>query len=284
VVTIEAGDGLGSGVVWSADGLIVTDAHVVGQSTQVLVDFADGRQVTGVVQATDELSDLAVVKADRTGLTPATFGAARPAVGSLVIAIGSPLGLTKSVTTGVVSGEGRELPASSPGGHPIVDLLQTDASISPGNSGGALVDGAGKVIGIAEAYLPPQEGAVSIGFVTPSATVVAVVQQLVATGHATHAYIGLQTAPLTSQVRQQLGTAAQTGTVVLALTPGGPAASAGLERGDVIIAVDGQAVEAPEDLVADVRSHAPGDTVTVAYYRGATSRNAAVRLTDVPTS
>ena len=138
VVTIELADGsLGSGVVWSAGGLIVTDAHVVGTSTTAQVDFADGKQVKGTVKATDQIADLAVVQADRTGLTPAKFVTTLPQLGDLAVVIGSPLGFTNSVTAGVISGEGREIPGSATQTQSLVDLIQTDAAVSPGNSGGA---------------------------------------------------------------------------------------------------------------------------------------------------
>jgi S1-C subfamily serine protease len=268
VVTIETSDGLGSGVVWSADGTIVTDAHVVGSNTDVQVDFADGRQVKGTVTAKDTATDVAILKADRTGLTPATFETTLPGLGDLAVAVGSPLGFTNSVTAGVISGEGRSIPGSAGQTESLVDLVQTDAAVSPGNSGGALANGLGAVVGLVEAYIPPSQGAVSIGFAIPAGTVVDVVRQLIATGHATSAYLGIQAASLTPQIRQQLRTNRSSGVAVLAVQPGSPAQAAGLQPGDVIVSIDGKAVATAEDLIGILRRHKPRDRISVAYARG----------------
>ncbi|MDQ6853910.1 MAG: trypsin-like peptidase domain-containing protein [Actinomycetota bacterium] len=282
VVTIETPDGLGSGVVWSADGVIVTDAHVVGTNRDVQVDFADGRQVPGTVSAADVVTDLAVVKAERTGLPAARFETTSPALGDLAIAIGSPLGFTNSVTAGVISGESRSIPGSASRSQSLVGLLQTDAAISPGNSGGALVNGDGTVVGIAEAYIPPSEGAVSIGFATPSGTVVNVVKQLLANGTATHANLGVQPATLTPQIQRQLGAKQKTGVVVVDVTPNSPADSAGIKAGDIITSVDGKNLRTAEDLVALVRDHQPGDKVQVVYFRDNTRHTTTVTLAERP--
>lgn len=185
VVTITTSSGLGSGVVWSRDGTIVTADHVVTGSTHVTIELANGKLVNGRVLAEDPIADVAVVKADRTGLPPATFAKQLPKVGAVAIAIGSPLGFTNTANAGIVSGLGRSFPGS-PGQTPVpLDLLQTDADISPGDSGGALVDAKGHVIGINEAYIPPSEGAVSIGFATPATTVSRIVGQLLKHSKAT---------------------------------------------------------------------------------------------------
>ncbi|HET6812552.1 MAG TPA: trypsin-like peptidase domain-containing protein, partial [Actinomycetota bacterium] len=179
VVTIFVGNGLGSGVVWARDGTVVTNHHVIesaGTGGRVQVAFADGRRVAGRVRASDPITDLAVVKADRTDVPPAAFQRSLPVVGELAVAIGSPLGLESTVTAGIISGLHREIPGADQ--QSLVDLLQTDAAISPGNSGGALVNGRGEIVGINEAYLPPSTGAVSLGFAIPSTTVVDVVRQL----------------------------------------------------------------------------------------------------------
>jgi S1-C subfamily serine protease len=166
VVSIFTRDGLGSGVIWSSDGLIVTDHHVVAGNEQVEVAFADGRRAPARVLAGDPVTDLAVLQAERTGLPQATFQAERPEVGEQAIAIGTPLGFERTVTAGIVSGLYRTLPNPQQPGQMMVDLLQTDAAISPGNSGGALVNADAEVIGINEAYSPPSMGAVAIGFAT----------------------------------------------------------------------------------------------------------------------
>src|SRR6266568_1347840 len=151
VVTIITSKGLGSGVVWSADGVIVTNEHVISGSKRVEVAFADGRRVGGTVRAADAVTDLAVVQVARKGLPPATFQRQLPRVGDLAVAIGSPLGFENTVTAGIISGLHREIPGSAQQTQSLVDLVQTDAPISPGNSGGALVNARGEVIGINEA-------------------------------------------------------------------------------------------------------------------------------------
>jgi serine protease DegQ len=136
IVTVYVGQGLGSGIVYKADGVIVTNQHVVGDAKQVAIGFADGQRVPGQVLATDPVTDLAVVRVSRTGLPAARFETALPAVGELAIALGSPLGFANTATAGIISGLGRAIPAEGAQGQPLVDLIQTDAAISPGNSGG----------------------------------------------------------------------------------------------------------------------------------------------------
>jgi S1-C subfamily serine protease len=289
VVTILTGGGLGSGVVWSSNGVIVTNQHVVTQGDQVAgnvqVAFADGRRVSGTVKATDSDTDLAVVQADRAGLHPATFQKALPDPGELAIAIGSPLGFQNTVTAGIISGLHREIPGSAAAGsRALVDLVQTDAAISPGNSGGALVNAQGQVIGINEAYIPPQQGAVSLGFAIPAATVVDIVGQLLKTGHARHAFFGVEPTDLTPEIAAQLGTSRDSGVVVLDVQPGAPAAKAGIQPGDLIVALDGKAVNTVEDFLAALRQHQPGDTVSATIVRGNTQQDKRVTLTDRPPS
>jgi len=282
IVTIETPEGLGSGVIFSADGEIATDAHVVGTNKTVTVAFADGKRVSGSVVATDAVTDVAAVKVSRAGLPAASFEQPLPSLGDLAIAIGSPLGFTNSVTAGVVSGLGRSIPGSASETQSLVDLLQTDAAISPGNSGGALVDGAGRVIGLAEAYIPPSQGAVSLGFAIPSHTVVAAMNQLIATGTVSHPYLGITTTTITSDLQQRLGLSESKGALVQSVASGSPAAKAGLQSGDVITAVDGKGVNSPEDVIAAIRDHKPGDTMTIAYGRNGKTATVEVTLVERP--
>jgi serine protease DegQ len=284
VVTIITSKGLGSGVVWSADGVIVTDEHVVSGSKRVEVAFADGRRVSGTVGAGDPVTDLAVVQASRKGLPPATFQKQLPRVGDLAIAMGSPLGFENTVTAGIISGLHREIPGSGQQTQSLVDLIQTDAPISPGNSGGAVVNANGQVIGISEAFIPPSQGAVSIGFAIPAATVVDIVSQLLTSGRAHHAFLGIQPGDLTPDIARQLGVSATSGVVVLDVVSGGPAAKAGLQPGDVITAINGKQVSNVEDFLSILRPLHPGDTVTVSYLRGSAKREARVVLADRPTT
>ena len=182
--------GVGSGVIYRADGTILTNNHVVAGATQVDVAFADGSRVSGRVTATDRDTDLAVIRVDRTGLPAAAFQKSLPRIGSLAVVLGSPLGFEKTVTAGIVSGLHRQIPGSASETRALVDLIQTDAAISPGNSGGGVVDAAGNVLGISVAYVPPQQGAVAVGFAIPAATAARVADELLAHGRVRHAYLG----------------------------------------------------------------------------------------------
>ena len=285
VVTVFTGrGGLGSGVVYSEDGLILTNEHVVRGSQNVEVGFADGRRVAGKVRATDEISDLALVEAERTGLPAAKFQTDLPRIGELAIVIGSPLGFENTVTSGIISGLHREIPGSASSSQSLVDLIQTDAAISPGNSGGAVVNGRGEVIGISEAYIPPSTGAVALGFAIPAATAVKVADQLREDGTADHAFIGLGLAEITEPIANELGLPDTRGALALSVQEGGPAAKAGMRAGDVIIRLDGDEVASPEDLLAALRSKSPGQAVTVEFRRGTETQEVKVQLVARPAS
>ena len=282
VVTIFVGQGLGSGVVYTADGLILTNEHVVRGATAVQVGFADGSRVTGTVRATDAVTDLALVQADRTNLPVPTYQTILPRIGDLDVVIGSPLGFENTVTAGIVSGLHREIPGSAAEGQSLVELLQTDAAISPGNSGGAVVNGAGEVIGVSEAYIPPSSGAVSLGFAIPAATVVDVAEQLRTNGRAEHAFAGIEQTPITPQIANQLGLPNTDGAVVLSVVRAGPADQAGMRPGDVLTAFDGKPVRTPEDFLAALRPHRPGDVVTATVRRGTQTQQLSLTLAGRP--
>jgi serine protease DegQ len=268
IVTITTATGVGSGVVYLENGMIITAEHVVRGTPTVDVAFADGLVGPGKVVATDALADIALVQADRTALTPAVFRKDAPDPGDATLAIGSPLGLSETATAGIVSALHRVIPAGGAHGQPLVDLVQTDAAISPGNSGGALVDMRGRVIGINEAYLPPAVGAVAIGFATPTSTALDVAAQLIAGGKAEHAYLGVVPRTLTSEVARALHVGVQSGVVVLAVDPRGPAAKAGVKPGDVVIEFDRMPVRTAEDLLVLVAKHKPADVVPLTVQRG----------------
>jgi serine protease DegQ len=283
VVTISTDQGTGSGVVWSKDGVVVTNAHVVGDARDVEVAFFDGQRADGRVRATDPDTDLAVVDAERKDLDPATFQERLPAMGELAVAMGSPLGFQNTVTAGIISGLHREIPGSAQQGiRSLVDLIQTDAAISPGNSGGALVNGRGQVVGINVAYIPPEQGAVAIGFAIPGATAVDVVGQLLKTGRATHSYLGVQPDQVTGEIAAQLGLDQARGVVVLNVVEGGPAARAGLRPGDVIVRMDSAAVDTVEDLFGELRQRKPSSQVRITFIRDGREQQATVTLADRP--
>jgi len=268
VVTVITDKGLGSGIVYTPDGTILTDAHVVAGATQIKVVFANGQQVAATVRASDTVTDVAVLQADRKGLPAAVFDTTLPPVGALAVVLGSPLGFENTVTAGIISGVHRDLPGSASTGTALVDLMQTDAPISPGNSGGAVIDGQGKVVGMSEAYIPPSAGAVA--------------DQLLATGTAQHAYVGIQPATLTAQIAQQLGVSQNTGVVVLQVVPGSPAATAALQPGDVITAFNGQSTSTAEEFIAKLRPVKPGDQITLTVLRAGATQQIKVTAADRP--
>jgi S1-C subfamily serine protease len=269
VVTVLTESGLGSGIVYKADGTIVTNAHVVAGAQDVTVALADGQRVPGKVRSADKVSDLAVIQANRTGLPAATFQKPLPQVGELAVVMGSPLGFEATVTSGIISGLHRQIPGSAATGAPLVDLIQTDAAISPGNSGGAVLDAQGDVVGMSVAYIPPAAGAVALGFAIPAATVVDVADQLLATGAARHAYIGIQPATLTPEIARLLGTNRTTGVVVMQVETPSPAAEAGIQPGDIITSFNSRDTATAEELIAALRGLKPGDRVQLTVLRGA---------------
>src|SRR5215218_3478011 len=287
VVIIAHDQGTGSGVIWSKDGVVVTNNHVVRVEDQVVerveVAFFDGRRVPGTVRATDPSTDLAVVQVDRKDLRPATFQKTLPQAGELAVAVGSPLGFENTVTAGIISGLHREIPGSAQQGiRSLVDLIQTDAAISPGNSGGALVNGKGEVVGINVAYIPPEAGAVAIGFAIPGATAVDVVGQLLRNGRATHTYLGIQPDQVTREVAAQLGLDQARGVVVLEVVAGGPADKAGIQPSDVIVRMDDAAIDTVEDLFGELRQRKPGSPARLTFIRDGQSTEATVTLAESP--
>jgi S1-C subfamily serine protease len=282
VVSILRPDAEGSGVVWSEDGVIVTNNHVVEGVKQVVVVFLDGQRSDAEVLATDPLSDLAIVKAQRTGLPAAQFATAIPPQGSLAIAVGNPLGFENSATAGIISGSHRAIPGAAQDAPALVDLVQTDAAISPGNSGGALIGADEQVIGVNVAYIPPSAGSVSIGFAIPAPTVIDVVKQLQANGRAEHPYLGVQAIRLTPDLIQRFDIKATDGALVVAVAKGSPAAAAGIKPGDVIVGLGDVTVHTVEDMLGALRQHKPGDTVQLKINRDGTETVVDVTLGEIP--
>jgi S1-C subfamily serine protease len=277
VVTVRLPNGVGSGVVLKPD-VIVTNAHVVGNARDVVLEFADGEEARGTVLATDEVTDLAVVRSDRKDLPVPEYRTDLPRPGEAAVAIGSPLGFQNSVTAGVISGLNRDIPGSAAESSSLVDLIQTDAPISPGNSGGAPLDAAGRVVGINEAYIPPEVGAVSLGFAIPSGTALDVAEQLLTTGRAAHPYLGISIRQLTSAIQRSLGVQADSGALVTEVDGGGPAAVAGLRPGDVIVKLDGHQVKTVEELLSALRRTRAGAKIPVDYLRGGAQQQVSVTV------
>ncbi|MCW2634843.1 MAG: Peptidase and chymotrypsin/Hap [Blastococcus sp.] len=281
--------GSGSGVVLTDDGYVLTNNHVVtldstGTGT-VQVRTAEGTLYDATVVGTDPTSDLAVVKLDGVqGLTPATFAdSAKVQVGDVAVAIGAPLGLSNTVTDGIISATGRAVATgSTQNDSTVIDALQTDAAINPGNSGGALVNGAGEVIGINTAIATvasgvpggqSESGNIGVGFAIPSNTADRIAREIIQNGKATRAFLGVSARTDSTQ-----GSSVGSGAGVVSVEPGGAAADAGLKVGDVVTAVDDRPVTTSTELTAAVRSHAPGDQVTLTVRRGADSTTVQVTL------
>ena len=281
LVSTGQGAGEGSGVIWSSDGVIVTNDHVVSGAQEVVVALASGERLPATVEATDPVTDLAVLRVGREGLPAAEFADDLPAVGALAVAMGNPLGFENTVTAGIVSGLHRSIPSG--GQTPaLVDLIQTDAAISPGNSGGALVGADGAVMGINVAYIPPEQRAVSIGFAIPSPTVVDVVTQLLEEGEVSHAFLGVRPAPLSPELAQQAGLDSGEGVAVLSVVEGSGAERAGLEPGDVIVSAGGERLRSVEDLFETLRNRNPGDQLELEIVRGGERQTIVVELTARP--
>jgi S1-C subfamily serine protease len=277
--------GAASGVIWDADGLIVTNAHVVGPADELAVVLADGQRHEAEVVALDERTDLAIISIDASDLPVARFADDLPRIGQLAVAIGNPLGFQDTATAGIVSGVDRSLPLVEDG-PVLVGLLQTDAAISSGNSGGALVDADGTVIGVNVAAVggeaAPGGIAQNLGFAIPSTTVASVVEELLERGEVAHSYLGVQGMGLTPQLAERFGHEQDRGVLVGRVEAGSPAAEAGLAQGDVIVAIDGSEVATLVDLLAELREAAPGDEVAVTFVRQGEEQEIAVTLSELP--
>ncbi|MDP9424507.1 MAG: trypsin-like peptidase domain-containing protein [Actinomycetota bacterium] len=281
----QEAQGLGSGVIYREDGFIVTNNHVVQDASEVNIAFADGSIERGEVVGNDRATDLAVVKVERGDLPAARFReGADLTPGQLAVAIGSPSGFQSTVTAGVISGINRSLPPELTGGDSsLVDLIQTDAAISPGNSGGGLADRAGEIVGINVAYLPPaQTGAENIGFAIPSDTAISVADQLIEDGEATQPFLGVDLEALSPEDAEQFGIPVNGGVLVRDVVPGGPADEAGLERGDVIAAAGDVEVASYGDLLGTLRDYRPGDTIGVTVVRDGEEQQFSVELDENP--
>jgi S1-C subfamily serine protease len=255
------GGSLGSGVVFTGDGFLLTNAHVVGQATAGTAAFSDGTSLPFRVVGADPLSDLAVLRANGETPPPAELGEAdRLVVGQLVVAVGNPLGLAGSVTAGVVSALGRSLPAR---GRVIEDVIQTDAALNPGNSGGALADADARVVGINTAV-----AGVGLGMAVPvNDTTRRIIAALMQDGRVRRAYLGLAMTPgpVPAAWRERLGR--KTGLLVAQVVAGGPADRAGLRAGDLLLTVAGKPVAVSQDLQRQMFSDAIGQPLAITVMR-----------------
>jgi S1-C subfamily serine protease len=255
VVQIQTPGGVGSGVVYDSDGLILTAAHVVAGSDTVTVRFNDGEEMEGTVLGGTSGADVAVVQVDRSGLTAADLALDEEArVGQLAVAVGSPWGLQGTVTAGIISAVNQSIPS----GDTARSVIQTDAAINPGNSGGPLVDREGRVLGINVSIFSLSGANDGVGFAVPIDVAYDIAQRLVAGESIETAFLGVMGRDADS---------GQAGAVITEVTPGSGADEAGIEVDDMVISIDGVTVQGIADLAAQVQTHQPGSTVEIVVVR-----------------
>ena len=257
--------GLGSGVIVTADGYILTNHHVIDGAQQIEVDLQGPRTITAKLVGSDPPSDLAVLKIDVSGLAPLALADSDKAlVGDVVLAIGNPLGIGQTVTLGIISAKGRRTGLSN---GSFEDFLQTDAPINRGNSGGALVDSNGDLVGINSQIVSPSGGSIGIGFAIPSNMARNVLDQLVKQGKVTRGHLGVVVQAVTEDIAASLKLSVARGIIVSQVQPASAAERAGLKRGDVILALNGNVVFDPNSFRNDIAGTPPGRTVTLRIWR-----------------
>jgi len=262
----------GSGFVYDSNGRIITNQHVVEGATSISVRFWNGKTYKAEVVGSDPSTDLAVIKVDAPAsvLTPLTLADSNAvAVGDNVVAIGSPFGLENTVTSGIVSALHRQM--TSPNNFSIDDSIQTDAAINHGNSGGPLLNAEAQVIGVNAQIESDSGGNDGVGFAIPSNTVKSIVSELISTGKAEHAYLGVSVETVNASVR------------ITEVRNGTPAADAGLQSGDTIVSVDGKRIVSGDGLTSAISTKKPGDTVSITYSRGGQSHTVKIELASRPT-
>jgi len=280
-------EGIGSGVIYDSNGWILTNRHVVSGATSLTVELKDGRRFDGKVYGIDTLTDLAIVKVDQTGLPTAPLGSSDALkIGQLVVAIGSPLGTYSfSVTSGIVSGKGRDVTVST--GNRITNLIQTDAAINPGNSGGPLADASGAVVGINTAVATDSSG---IGFAIPIDIARPIMDQAVKGEALSRPWIGIRFLSINLQLMKDDNLPVDAGALVTAngadtaVVDNSPAAEAGLQEGDIIVSLNGKAIDGEHPLDALLVQFAPGDTIQLTVLRDGSSIQLSVTLGTRPSN
>jgi serine protease Do len=266
--------GQGSGFIISADGLILTNAHVVREAKEVTVKLADRREYSAKVLGSDPATDIAVLRIDAKNLTPVRLGdPKRLEVGDPVMAIGAPYGFDMTATTGIVSAKGRSLP-----GDAVVPFIQTDAAVNPGNSGGPLFDASGAVVGINAQIYSQSGGFQGLSFAIPIDVALKVKNQIAANGRATHARLGVSVQDLNQGLAESFGLPRPNGALIAAVQPDSAAAAAGLKAGDVVTEVNGEPIERSGQLSSTIGLSAPGDKVKLKVWRDRSAREVEVKL------
>ena len=255
---------LGSGVIVSKEGFILTNNHVVEAADEIEVALADGRKAVAKLVGTDPETDLAVIKVDLPDLPAITLGhSEQTRVGDVVLAIGNPFGVGQTVTMGIVSALGR----NHLGINTFENFIQTDAAINPGNSGGALVDTSGNLIGINTAIFSRSGGSLGIGFAIPTSTVKNVLESIISNGQVVRGYIGVEPQDITPDLAESFGLTAKTGTIIAGVVKGGPADKAGIKPGDILVAVEGKPVNDTTEMLNLIAQLAPGSTAKMTLLR-----------------
>jgi serine protease Do len=266
-------EGVGSGVIYSSDGYIITNNHVAGNAKEMLVTLSDGTEYPARLIGADANTDIAVIKIEAQNLTPATFASIENVkVGEIAVALGSPFGLQKSVTMGVISALGREISVSADM-LPMVDLIQTDATINPGNSGGPLVNSGGQVIGINTIIYSTSGSSAGVGFSIPADTATNIANQIIKYGKARLPVMGIEMGDNTTDIK---------GVLVNTVNSGYPAEKAGIKSGDIITELNGKKVETQYELFAQILRQNVGDIISVKVYRQGSYFNFNVKLIERP--
>lgn len=259
----------GSGFFISQDGYVVTNNHVVDKASEVQLVTDDGKTLNAKVIGTDPRTDLALLKVTESGSFPfVQLAAGKPRIGDWVLAVGNPFGLGGTVTAGIVSAQGRDI-----GSGPYDDFLQIDAAVNRGNSGGPTFNQKGEVVGVNTAIYSPSGGNVGIAFAVPASTVEQVVAALKKDGTVSRGFIGVQIQPVTPEIAEAAGLKEPHGALVAAAERNGPAAKAGIKRGDTILSVDGVAIKDARELSRKIASYAPGSKVKLSVWRDGKERD-----------
>jgi serine protease DegQ len=275
----QAQVGLGSGVIVSPEGYLLTNHHVVADATDIEVQLADGRQTRASVVGSDSETDIAVLKIDLDKLPAITLGDVRALrVGDAVLAIGNPFNVGQTVTAGIVSA----LDRTQTGSSPFQNFIQTDAAINPGNSGGALVDAQGHLVGINTAIFSRSGGSLGIGFAVPVDTAREVMDALLRGGTVRRGWMGVEPRDLTPELAESLNLPVKAGVLITGVLQDGPAARGGMRPGDVVVNIAGKAVQNTGALFAAVASQAPDSNVTIGVQRGAQALELKVQLAERP--
>ena len=274
-------EGTGSGVILRSDGYILTSAHVVRSALSIQVTLASGEKLPAKMVGVDTDTDTAVVKVARQHLPAAVIGTVRNLrVGDIAVAIGSPFGLQQTVTQGIISALGRTVRRTPD--PPLVEMIQTDAAITHGNSGGALVNGDGAVVGINTAIASTSGGGEGFAFATPIDVAVAVAHELIASGHATHPWLGVNGGNITPETATKFGV--EQGAFMVEVLSGGPAAAAGMRANDVVVSFAGGKIDSMDDLIVAIRNHKVGERVAIGIVRAGRHLTVHATLAEKPRS